>query len=54
MFKAGLSDDAAQRFLPVTTESSDVVDQCTIKDEAKPTLYAWFVLFVMFAIRAIH
>jgi hypothetical protein len=51
LYKQGLSEEAAAKFMAAETEGGE---GCEIKEEAKPTPYAWFVLFIIFMIRAIH
>jgi hypothetical protein len=50
LYKQGLSEEAAANFL---AKQETIDDTCNIEEE-KPTAYAWFVLFIIFAIRAIH
>jgi len=50
LYKQGLSEDAAANFLA----KQETTDEFCSVEEQKPTMYAWFVLFIIFAIRAIH
>jgi hypothetical protein len=53
MYRETLSEEDANKFLATTDVNDDF--ECPVnKPEEKPTAYAWFVLFLVFCIRAIH
>ena len=53
MYKQGLGDEAAKKFL-VDVSVDTTADNSIKVEDPKPTPYAWFVLFLVFWIRAIH
>ena len=53
MYKQGLGDEAAKKFL-VDVSADTTADNSIKVEDPKPTPYAWFVLFLVFWIRAIH